>query len=107
MQSVFFFKQKTAYEMRISDWSSDVYSSDLTLTGQTQFVLGNGGRLLLDGAGSHAKAAGEGFAGGASYQHFFDRGGLTDSFPLRPAYVSPKFATLRHHNPVHSTSFSG
>src|SRR3546814_5835509 len=28
---VFFFKQKTAYEMRISDWSSDVCSSDLKL----------------------------------------------------------------------------
>src|SRR3546814_9701616 len=27
--SCFFFKQKTAYEMRISDWSSDVCSSDL------------------------------------------------------------------------------
>src|SRR3546814_5801389 len=29
MSGVFFFKQKTAYEMRISDWSSDVCSSDL------------------------------------------------------------------------------
>src|SRR3546814_17049432 len=29
----FFFKQKTAYEMRISDWSSDVCSSDLTIAG--------------------------------------------------------------------------
>src|SRR3546814_9715722 len=29
--SVFFFKQKTAYEMRISDWSSDVCSSDLRI----------------------------------------------------------------------------
>src|SRR3546814_5020671 len=29
MYSFFFFKQKTAYEMRISDWSSDVCSSDL------------------------------------------------------------------------------
>src|SRR3546814_1701638 len=29
MYGVFFFKQKTAYEMRISDWSSDVCSSDL------------------------------------------------------------------------------
>src|SRR3546814_4531783 len=29
MLYVFFFKQKTAYEMRISDWSSDVCSSDL------------------------------------------------------------------------------
>src|SRR3546814_7999462 len=28
---LFFFKQKTAYEMRISDWSSDVCSSDLQL----------------------------------------------------------------------------
>src|SRR3546814_5216944 len=27
--NVFFFKQKTAYDMRISDWSSDVCSSDL------------------------------------------------------------------------------
>src|SRR3546814_4915664 len=30
---VFFFKQKTAYEMRISDWSSDVCSSDLVEDG--------------------------------------------------------------------------
>src|SRR3546814_5484831 len=29
MSFFFFFKQKTAYEMRISDWSSDVCSSDL------------------------------------------------------------------------------
>src|SRR3546814_3559107 len=29
MYCIFFFKQKTAYEMRISDWSSDVCSSDL------------------------------------------------------------------------------
>src|SRR3546814_2557056 len=31
MSYFFFFKQKTAYEMRISDWSSDVCSSDLLL----------------------------------------------------------------------------
>src|SRR3546814_6900504 len=30
----FFFKQKTAYEMRISDWSSDVCSSDLQIARQ-------------------------------------------------------------------------
>src|SRR3546814_2789247 len=29
MRVFFFFKQKTAYELRISDWSSDVCSSDL------------------------------------------------------------------------------
>src|SRR3546814_4026977 len=32
----FFFKQKTAYEMRISDWSSDVCSSDLYHCGKVQ-----------------------------------------------------------------------
>src|SRR3546814_6884474 len=31
---IFFFKQKTAYEMRISDWSSDVCSSDLHALGR-------------------------------------------------------------------------
>src|SRR3546814_13843359 len=31
---MFFFKQKTAYEMRISDWSSDVCSSDLRAAGE-------------------------------------------------------------------------
>src|SRR3546814_6557808 len=34
---VFFFKQKTAYEMRISDWSSDVCSSDLSLRDWDQY----------------------------------------------------------------------
>src|SRR3546814_8144298 len=29
---LFFFKQKTAYEMRMSDWSSDVCSSDLPIS---------------------------------------------------------------------------
>src|SRR3546814_8112085 len=38
---VFFFKQKTAYEMRISDWSSDVCSSDL-FTIIPRHVLGKG-----------------------------------------------------------------
>src|SRR3546814_5223814 len=44
----FFFKQKTAYEMRISDWSSDVCSSDLV-------TLGIGGTLsqLDDPARNH------------------------------------------------------
>src|SRR3546814_5517361 len=42
----FFFKQKTAYEMRISDWSSDVCSSDLPPDGQDlhrqpEFALSN------------------------------------------------------------------
>src|SRR3546814_16132263 len=36
---VFFFKQKTAYEMRISDWSSDVCSSDLRTTTLSPFLI--------------------------------------------------------------------
>src|SRR3546814_6682620 len=40
MSSVFFFKQKTAYEMRISDWSSDVCSSDLPESGEVEFDQG-------------------------------------------------------------------
>src|SRR3546814_6685882 len=35
----FFFKQKTAYEMRISDWSSDVCSSDLILRGDKTAII--------------------------------------------------------------------
>src|SRR3546814_1032433 len=44
----FFFKQKTAYEMRISDWSSDVCSSD----------------LVRDRFGAQGKGIGEGGVGG-------------------------------------------
>src|SRR3546814_3962380 len=39
----FFFKQKTAYEMRISDWSSDVCSSDLFLPPRLGEVVGKQG----------------------------------------------------------------
>src|SRR3546814_3970799 len=38
MLVVCFFKQKTAYEMRISDWSSDVCSSDLVDAGVEQLL---------------------------------------------------------------------
>src|SRR3546814_4777167 len=37
---ILFFKQKTAYEMRISDWSSDVCSSDLEAVFFEAFVAG-------------------------------------------------------------------
>src|SRR3546814_16693174 len=48
MFSFFFCKQKTAYEMRISDWSSDVCSSDLVLFG---VLDAHAGEALGDGAG--------------------------------------------------------
>src|SRR3546814_1903478 len=41
----FFFKQKTAYEMRISDWSSDVCSSDLLALPAGEGGVGEKGML--------------------------------------------------------------
>src|SRR3546814_14443688 len=48
----FFFKQKTAYEMRISDWSSDVCSSDL----QHGDLVLDSGTLAGDRRGTGARA---------------------------------------------------
>src|SRR3546814_9347469 len=48
----FFFKQKTAYEMRISDWSSDVCSSDLALVEPQRQRGGDEKAARLD-AGQH------------------------------------------------------
>src|SRR3546814_7407702 len=45
---IFFFKQKTAYEMRISDWSSDVCSSDLP-QGFVFFLLDRLGQAVIGG----------------------------------------------------------
>src|SRR3546814_4652300 len=53
----FFFKQKTAYEMRISDWSSDVCSSDL-FGGQALDQVFIDTRLDVDAVGAHAGLAG-------------------------------------------------
>src|SRR3546814_10207951 len=43
----FFFKQKTAYEMRISDWSSDVCSSDLAAVRADDVALQLAPRVVL------------------------------------------------------------
>src|SRR3546814_11042727 len=50
----FFFKQKTAYDMRISDWSSDVCSSDLRVTGLS--LVGDG-RVFVRGLGDRYSLA--------------------------------------------------
>src|SRR3546814_19164474 len=52
----FFFKQKTAYEMRISDWSSDVCSSDLFELG----LLDHLAEPQRPGVGGRARRRGEG-----------------------------------------------
>src|SRR3546814_5473163 len=45
---IFFFKQKTAYEMRISDWSSDVCSSDLQDVVDQQDPIGRPEGIAMD-----------------------------------------------------------
>src|SRR3546814_10887284 len=57
MACFFFFKQKTAYEMRISDWSSDVCSSDLKGTG-TGDAAGAAARCQGRGGGCGRRAGG-------------------------------------------------
>src|SRR3546814_5626279 len=58
----FFFKQKTAYEMRISDWSSDVCSSDLGIAAAERYSHGRvsvdvaPAFLLNDRAGRYVRA---------------------------------------------------
>src|SRR3546814_7454489 len=51
---VFFFKQKTGYEMRISDWSSDVCSSDLGRPRQGPDLFPAQPDAGATGAGRHA-----------------------------------------------------
>src|SRR3546814_10564446 len=45
---LFFFKQKTAYEMRTSDWSSDVCSSDLDRARQRERIRRDDAHVRLD-----------------------------------------------------------
>src|SRR3546814_4156866 len=53
----FFFKQKTAYEMRISDWSSDVCSSDLSFTVDRALELAGVVSPSLEAATADIRAA--------------------------------------------------
>src|SRR3546814_1428581 len=53
----FLFKQKTAYEMRISDWSSDVCSSDLPRLLEQRAPAGEGEIMPRKFVRSHARGA--------------------------------------------------
>src|SRR3546814_1496324 len=64
----FFFKQKTAYEMRISDWSSDVCSSDLEMIRMT---MDDGAEIAV----YHAQPEGDRRGGLVLIQEIF---GVTD-----------------------------
>src|SRR3546814_6535856 len=67
--SIFFFKQKTAYEMRISDWSSDVCSSDLKLF---ESLLSREERAVADDIGDYFRVPPDGRD--LNYDKFFDQG---------------------------------
>src|SRR3546814_12602387 len=64
----FFFKQKTAYEMRISDWSSDVCSSDLH--SRSPRPLGPDRREQDD---EHLRIGPESLAGGINLRQYVGR----------------------------------
>src|SRR3546814_7876859 len=53
----FFFKQKTAYEMRISDWSSDVCSSDLDTRSRVPEGVIGPGQEWIEPTGAHCRRA--------------------------------------------------
>src|SRR3546814_290448 len=71
---LFFFKQKTAYEMRISDWSSDVCSSDLD--GRDEAQQGHDQRNL------EVKRAAGADAEGQQQQHGIDVEGVEPEDPV-------------------------
>src|SRR3546814_5336972 len=70
---MFFFKQKTAYEMRISDWSSDVCSSDLDHATGWSSTVSHPARHLIRALPTP----------------------LNDRGPLVPTYLLPRRYTLR------------
>src|SRR3546814_18163304 len=64
----FFFKQKTAYEMRISDWSSDVCSSDLRRREFLRPSADHGAAIAGAGAARLRRTADRAAQGGRLYQ---------------------------------------
>src|SRR3546814_18402395 len=104
----FFFKQKTAYEMRISDWSSDVCSSDLL----EAFLL----RRIEEAAGVDEHDVGAGIVGrkaiavGAQFgQDAFavdqrlaaaERGGVGEQFEF-PGHLQCRLAAAAHLQAPH------
>src|SRR3546814_10062727 len=82
----FFFKQKTAYELRISDWSSDVCSSDLFSTWTSKLLLGTGSisaRMVRPQPPLHeCSVANHGF--GPLTQRCF----RLSSLPIRPLFAA-------------------
>src|SRR3546814_12860295 len=88
MEELVFLKQKTAYEMRISDWSSDVCSSDLAIAAADQ-VAGVDGQAgigrMAQGFTRHARGpAGVLVLGVGEVQHHQRRAGRARGAQLPP-----------------------
>ncbi|RZJ01354.1 MAG: hypothetical protein EON90_03490 [Brevundimonas sp.] len=79
-----------------------------TISGQTQYILNNGARIRLDGAGSNADF-GTGYAFAIGYEYFVDRGVQADSWTVVADFTSEDFATLGNDDGTNPTSwiFSG
>src|SRR3546814_5464743 len=73
---VFFFKQKTAYEMRISDWSSDVCSSDLRVLSEAERA---GAKVVLVGDAEQLQA----IEAGAAFRALAERHGAAEINEVR------------------------
>src|SRR3546814_2493511 len=96
---IFFCMQKTAYEMRISDWSSDVCSSDLILRGEDadhQHLHQQKGRHIFSDALINAdptRADADGHQeNGQHYQH--ERNAVYSHRPCEPAKYRRIFGEL-------------
>lgn len=75
------------------------------LTGQTQFVVLGGSRLLIEGGVSHAKSGG-GYTTGISLEKIINRSDLIDSVTLQSTFQSRRFAGLGDSQPDNSSSWS-
>src|SRR3546814_3401469 len=96
---IFFFKQKTAYEMRIRDWSSDVCSSDLFGPNLENIRQAFGGRVLVlpeVDEGNCVVLALKGPVLAVSVRRFLDRADAVESAYGLPARQWAR-ALLAHH----------
>src|SRR3546814_12544927 len=90
MYEMFFFKRKTAYDMRISDWSSDVCSSDLK-AGSGKSVLLQELCAALRGAGSKVVV----IVDGRSFEHAVKlQGGRFVEFTLSAGFSLNPFSMV-------------
>src|SRR3546814_11682304 len=112
----FFFKQKTAYEMRISDWSSDVCSSDLIGPERILYQFGCCVRppVWLRPLWSYMAppacfclrvSVTARFSSCGPSRGKVEAGGRPDYFPIKPLTVLARFR--RSARPLHSLSRTG